>query len=421
METISNGTSNLETLTAQNIDLEPGRQETPQIKLVSLLRELSIGLYQALNRSISCSCAHSIGMRLCIRSSDIYFSTDESTRLQELGLDIALSVSKTLFSLTNQLTASGIWEYVRIVALPHQLSYISDSSALKAATSTKDAPKSAQRRVKRVKIQEAHGIKPGNTVTATLVQSANVASLVNQMAFTSTNTVRACPESIANLCETIRKSQKTVQDFYGFITDENTSTSRQFKVYPIRPAATSNGDGNTVLLRDALKNSPFLPLMTYKDKMKIAVAISTGVLQLYNTPWLSYNLSENIFFSIYDSENIYDNPFILAAHKDTGVQLSRPKSLNLKRDPLLLSLGFLLIELICGPVLTPANEDFEGRYIKAQQLLPTLRNTSLNYFSAVSRCLDDGQLHAMRKDDIDFQHNLYTGVISLLKRDLDYM
>lgn len=95
-----------------------------------------------------------------------------------------------------------------------------------------------------------------------------------------------------------------------------------------------------------------------------------------------------------------------------------------RRNPALLSLGFLLLEIFFQQPIgrgsgTP-RELLERQYREAQSLLPRLQRQSRNYFSAVSRCLY-GELHRPQFDKMTFRENFYAGVVSLLKKDLEVL
>lgn len=255
-------------------------------------------------------------------------------------------------------------------------------------------------------------------------------------------------ELIEDLCNKVRSSQKRQRAAtYGFIAgsegDRNGPEIVLKRRYQVFPTDIEDGEDSdlwsTISLRQALrrKRGKSVPPLSYGDKLRLAVLIATGVLQLYNTPWLPHTLtSGDIFFIQKRYNHVYESVFMTTRLPD-GVhpmdKLGRT-SLGKPRDPTLLSLGFLLIELLLGETLMAPQEDsdedttsgkdidLEETYIAAQNCLPRVRHESLNYFSAVSRCLD-GELHRHRgdKNDPDFRQSIYSGIVALLKKDLEVL
>jgi hypothetical protein len=96
-----------------------------------------------------------------------------------------------------------------------------------------------------------------------------------------------------------------------------------------------------------------------------------------------------------------------------------------ERNPTLLSLGCVLIEVILGRSLDSrrsarAGVDLMSDYIAAQGLMDEVRMKSSNYERAVARCFD-GKLHRhdCGLEDGDLCQDVYSGVVALLERDLE--
>ncbi len=162
--------------------------------------------------------------------------------------------------------------------------------------------------------------------------------------------------------------------------------------------------------------------MTCKYRLQLAVTIASSFLQLYDTPWLSGNLSsDNIIFLQSENTPLYENVFIWRAKcDDSGMQV-RPMPFSARRNPTLLSLAFLLLEVLLKQNLCEGTADnMKDLYFQAQKLLPKVKSESSNCFSAVSRCLD-GELHTAGYTDMEFRENLYSGVVALLKKDLSVL
>lgn len=177
------------------------------------------------------------------------------------------------------------------------------------------------------------------------------------------------------------------------------------------------------------------------------------MLQLYSTPWLPDLLtSRNVFFlaredfaTPLDSEHAFliassgPLPFPGPHTKSTSTK-NNTTALPVKiRNPALLALGILLIEIICGQTIdsmrTP--EDSQGSftidttnpgtntllsdYMVARRLLSQVYEASSNYGSAVRRCINgDFPRQKLDLDDEDFRQEVYSGVVSLLEEDLGH-
>jgi hypothetical protein len=443
---IRNGISDLETLTDQNISLEPKREESSQVKLLNLLRELSIGLYHALKQSLSCATCknHTLNLELCNRSSDILYGESEAKILKDLCMKLALTYSSE--SLDKER-----WEELMVQALPR---VETQSAQLAAPQVNKPSirsvspgrPKSKSVKFSFMSNSSSSSVMSSSTLslgTTTTTSTSIFSKSLSDIHLNTMDCATSEPELIKELCCKVRMSQKKKHvDCYGVISSNDVdalhTSARTYQVYP--PVVEDDEDSNlwsTVSLKQAIQRAKSAPPLTYADKIRLAVLIAIGVLQLYNTPWLPYALTaDNIFFVQKRYNNVYESAFIMARLPDKAKpdeQRARQSSLSKPRDPVLLFLGFILIELLLGQTLLESQGenngnstsaegtfDLEETYIAAQNCLSRVRHESQNYFSAVSRCLD-GELHRHRgdKDDPDFRQSIYSGIVALLKKDLE--
>lgn len=136
--------------------------------------------------------------------------------------------------------------------------------------------------------------------------------------------------------------------------------------------------------------------------------------------------TDDIVFMQKPSSSVFDEIFILKLF--TGVTPQEPPSSEMPRprDLTLLSLGFILVELMLGHGVFSqtgrlSTSNLDAYYSAVQNVLPDIRSESPNYFSAVCRCLD-GELHdAKGKEDGNFVSKMYARVIKLLQQDLDML
>lgn len=435
-----NCTSDLEALTNQTVSLEPERQESSQVRLLTLLRDLSIGLYNALKHSLSCAtCSvHTLNLELCTRPSDIMYGESESSILKHLCMNLAF----TYPSNSSNESSGKRWEELRFEPLPA----VPEPALMPQPDKKQERAVGPERpKIKSVKFSSFMSSASSTaSSTTTLTSRPSSTTTLNSVititkALSDTNidtTKNHIPLSapILDLCSKVRASQKRQQtDSYGFITDgsvQAVDAKRRYQVYPLE---LEDGEEShlwsAISLSDVLRRSKSAPPLGYGDKLRLAVVIATSVLQLYQTPWLPHALTaDDIFFIQKRYNHVYESAFIMRRLPE---QHSGYTSLSKPRDPTLLSLGFLLIELLLGQtIITHKNPeelsnsilDLEETYIAAQNFLPQIRNESLNYFSAVHRCLD-GDLHRWRgdKNDQDFRHSMYSGIVALLKKDLEVL
>jgi hypothetical protein len=188
-------------------------------------------------------------------------------------------------------------------------------------------------------------------------------------------------------------------------------------------------------LREILDQKTRFPPLSYQDRLRLAVIISSSVLHLHGTPWLPTILTNrDIFFiqkPLSPNPAMYWHPLLLRHLPEGGPQLTNDQAtIAAERNPTLLSLGCVLIEVILGRTLNSAliftyqaretGEDLMTDYIAAQRLMEEVRMKSSNYGTAVARCVD-GRLHkhGCGLEDWDLCQDVYSGVVALLERDLE--
>ena len=217
--------------------------------------------------------------------------------------------------------------------------------------------------------------------------------------------------------------------------------------YAVVPITQENAAWSTISLHEILDPKRQSPYLSCHDRMQIAVSISSSVLQLHGSPWLLNTLSSrdiHFFVSRDGGEDVAilrsDYPVIIrrpaaavaATSADAGV--AGVAGVALKRNPTLLSLAYLLLELTLGDARFEPPHALQGTteavavgdtsavsdYLAAQRALERAAFPSENYRSAVSRCLQGG-LHRPGPgfDSEDFCQDVYSGVVALLERDLE--
>ncbi|CAM1510792.1 Fc.00g083050.m01.CDS01 [Cosmosporella sp. VM-42] len=410
---IRSGISDLETLTDQNVGLEPKRQERSQVKLLALLRELSLGLYRALRQSLSCTCNHSINFKLFTQPSDVIYGETEAKILEELDFHLS-------FFCRSGVSQKEGWEDLRIQAVPAQ--EMTSTLALKnppeALAADLLAPGSKMSKGKSVRFHYFSSSDTLSASTTPILKMVTNESFNGIVAYTESKVdslITRNQELMSDFCEKIRQSQgQERSECYGFIADMQPQVPRKYRVYSVATAGEEGRDSVAIIsLRQALLRTIKVPPLSYKDKLQLAVVISTGVLQLYDTPWLPRSFSsDDIVFMKKRNEDLYNNTFVGKGLPETSLTVITSSTLSIKRNPTLLCLGFLLIELILGQSLQsyegedPTENNLDQQYIAAQNLLPRVRIESLNYFSATF----------MIKGTLTASHSDITEALNLAKR-----
>ncbi|KAI0411411.1 hypothetical protein F5X98DRAFT_357247 [Xylaria grammica] len=110
--------------------------------------------------------------------------------------------------------------------------------------------------------------------------------------------------------------------------------------------------------------------------------------------------------------------------------LNESPGVFLMRNPTLLALGVILMELILGQTIdslrTPHEKSFVAsnslmNYLISKRLIDQVGMASSNYATAIARFLD-GELHSTQQtlDGEAFSQEIYSGVVTLLEKDLEY-
>ncbi|KAK3946400.1 hypothetical protein QBC46DRAFT_5330 [Diplogelasinospora grovesii] len=428
---IKDGIASLVTLTTQNVELEPKRKMRSQGRLFSLLREISKSIYRALKNSLVCQGTHDLNLQLAARSAD-FTSLDEDEKItKEFSFMIAISSHIAPDSDNQLIEKVQFWDEVVIkettastrvaMALPsHNLN---------------PAKKGKRKAVSFMRPQSTTTTVTSNASTVVLTQvQPSSATPVPAMVNLALDATLGTPEKLLplpiNLCDTLRKAKKQpVQQCYGHIVDSTGTSRREYGIYPLEKAIDGE-KRSTVSLRQVLESPPGkLPPLTYRDRVRLAVVISSSVIQLHHTPWLPDRLrSEDIVFIQRDNAPLYEHAFVVKRVPDRDhTTAASPTKASVWYNPTMLSLGILLIELVLGkPVHETAasgklESDILSDYDAAQPLLHKVEQMAgSNYGSAVRRCL---HCHTYEYDlsleNEGFRHDVYSGVVALLGQDLE--
>ncbi|EER37858.1 conserved hypothetical protein [Histoplasma capsulatum H143] len=259
---------------------------------------------------------------------------------------------------------------------------------------------------------------------------------------------------ISDLCATFsssasQKSPSSDREFcIGYLQDQ-CSGLHGLHLVP------SNTDWEVISLRDAIQiylpststsqkikpdshvpsPDPQLKPWTRKERFKLAVAVSTSVLQFDDTPWLKQSWgTDDIHFLVNPSssmpEQAYLSTIFSQSSKAPKKQQNRPKFPPLIRNKALFALGIVLIELAFGRPLSRLRTDKDVEDSGGMQdLVDTFTIKRLlegvedeagyDYSEAVRRCIEcpfDGKEARFSNDA--FQEAVHNWIIEPLKVSL---
>ncbi|KAM0456758.1 hypothetical protein ACHAPV_007048 [Trichoderma viride] len=247
---------------------------------------------------------------------------------------------------------------------------------------------------------------------------------LTSMSFEASDVTLAKPNTQPeiDLCDELKRSLDERLDYFGIISDKSHTNTRS---YSVSPSTLSAGNWKMVSLKDSLESRNVK--VPYKQRLQLSVLIARNVLQFYKTPWLpDLPSSRDIFFVQSGSSFDYDRPFLMA-RSETEAKLKDANDRTI-RNPTLLAIGVLLIELLQGQTIESlqAPEELLGGddplslYTTASRLLRGVYQASSNYGTAVSRCIDGKiqgkDLNLENENDL---HDIYCGVVALLEEDLN--
>ena len=440
------GVTNLENLTDRNMELEPERRVRSQAKLFPILRDLSSSFYRALRASFACACTHHVGLGLETRVVTHIAPMDNRA---EISKDFAFQLTISYQSITSNnganRTAGLSWQEIVIKSIP-------TSPPPLAIMPPRPASVTEDNRKKKKKKIVSFGPSPSTismsstgtgTGTATLARPAQqslelhnlvpalTAGIAGSVTFSG---VGVALDLCAKLCQP--RQQAPTNDPYGTLIDQLAESARKYSIYPYPAAVDNSHSWSVVSLREILEHKTRFPPLSYQARLQLAVVISSSVLQLYGTPWLpSIITSRHIFFlrkNIPPHPDMYRRPLLLRhlpEAQDQPPLLDPTSTIAKARNLTLLSLGCVLVEVILGRTLDsagclPGREgagvDLMSDFVAAQSLMGEVRLKSSNYGTAVARCID-GDLHKRDcgLEDGDLCHQVYSGVVALLEKDLE--
>jgi hypothetical protein len=251
-------------------------------------------------------------------------------------------------------------------------------------------------------------------------------------------TPKAQMTQIQNLCVTIAQLPSQHDACAGYLLDDSQQKHALYSKSPDciqQPWKTYTLDQILAGTQDRL--SP----LSLRDKLKIAVDLASGVIQLHKTPWMNDIWKQNdVLFVLRPGtpqSTLYEHPFVYRELCQTTTQqatnTSSAANSRVIRNQTLYILGIVLIELCYGRNLQafqePEDLQCDGtpgvEWCTADRLLRTndLENhVGKRYADAVRRCVycDFGVDNADLADE-NFQQVVYEGVLEKLEESLQHI
>ncbi|KAI9150004.1 hypothetical protein HJFPF1_09754 [Paramyrothecium foliicola] len=387
MTRIRDGVSSLQKLACLNIEMEPERKLRSQGRLNQLVRDISCSIYQALRSAMTCGCqsAHSVGLRLTPPLRAIVPEDEDKEIVKKLEFGLAIS---------HQLSSSQKkWREMTMQIMEN-------------ATAGKVAA------------------KPRRSVRFAMTADFRNSGASRPAAFESVVTSFALQDmdpqqtQIENLCDTMKQLEEDCKDC-GCLNESQSTGNHKFR---IRALECPGSDWALIPIKNILHNQTSSRL-GYGDRLRLARIIACGVLQIYGTQWMSSSPTHsNIYLARRQGIPDYQQIFVLTYLPE------QRKVTSSNANPVFLSLGILLIELILGQTMDnlQAMQTNDGdmsqlisNYEAAAQLLGRVNMLGgPGYHSAVQRCISD--VYGMNvADNNEMMAEAFTGIVGPLEEDLN--
>ncbi|OJD33126.1 uncharacterized protein BKCO1_3300010 [Diplodia corticola] len=398
----------LRTLTQQTLALEPTRSKR-QIPEFDTIRNYAAAVYNLICAGLKCGCPSTHGINLRLEG------------MMKCSSSAGLPPFRVVLSYSSQVAAQPgtPWTVEAVDIHPFQVQT--------CAPPTKQHQSLGKKAAKKVTFQPVAG----------------------QASAPATNTAEPGPAQtqnllqIKNLCQTICSIKGSCIDTcLGYLEDD--ITKQRLSLHQPRESFTAQTVPSFLSLHSVLaSNATGRRRLSTGHRLRLAVLLSTNLLQLHRTPWLTETWDHNdiTFLASTGSADDFRDPFISRTPPtprdhitDNGrVPTARPPPLNpgtvLNRP--LFALGILLIELCLGqpfdelrtraghalmPVASAAPSDF----VVADRLLDDVTAESGDrYADAVRRCVRC--TFDTRKFDLEdegFRRAVYEGVVAPLEENL---
>ncbi|RYP18215.1 hypothetical protein DL765_004072 [Monosporascus sp. GIB2] len=238
-------------------------------------------------------------------------------------------------------------------------------------------------------------------------------------------------QPIQDLCAAISTLQIPQRNVcLSLLANEYAKQKYGILIYPSKEPPTDTDAWSISTLRSVLEDSKF----ARRDRLRLALTLSSSVLQLHETPWLDENWGkDDILFIKRSEKTAYHHPFVSQGIDRGGQRSSAITATRMRRiirNQTLYALGVSLIELWYGKPISQLHRPEDGplgdsmtEFYTADRLVDELYNEAGGKYSdAVRRCIRcDFDRRAKNLEDIAFQRAVYEGVVAQLKENFDFL
>ena len=244
-------------------------------------------------------------------------------------------------------------------------------------------------------------------------------------------------QPIQDLCAAISTLQMPQRDVcFSLLATEYAKQKYGILIYPLKEPPSDTDSWSISSLRSVLEESGF----ARRDRLQLAVTLTSSILQLHETPWLDQNWNnDSIFFIKRSDKTMYDHPFVSRHFNLSNQPSTKPIPMSMSRiirNQTLYSLGTSLIELWYGKPLSELHKPDDGpqstsdpridlmtEWNTANRLVDELYNEAGGKYSdAVRRCIRcDFDHRSSCLEDVTFQRDVYQGVVAQLKENFDFL
>lgn len=407
MASLRRANSSLDQLTTQCRSLEtlqasskPDHQSVPNFKVIN---DRAQGFHSALATSWNCPCHanHSVSLRLEPRMEDVQ-SKDDADEGEESMRDpfhVVFRYSHDILAKSGGSAATRnpwAWEEADVRITIERKSQIATASATGSVGCGKTV---------RFESHAKSAVKAALDVTPNL-------------------------QPIQDLCAAIGTLQKPQRDVcLSLLANEYAKQKYGILIYPSKEPPADTDAWSISSLRSVLEDSGF----ARRHRLKLAVTLSSSVLQLHETPWLDENWGkDDILFIKRSGKTAYDHPFVSQGF-DHGQRSSHTAPTSMRsiiRNQTLYALGVCLIELWYGKPMSGLHMPGDGpsddpmtEWRMADRLVEELYDEAGDWYGdAVRRCIRcNFDRRGSSLDDVGFQKDVYQGVVTQLKENVDSM
>ncbi|KAI4708103.1 hypothetical protein J4E89_007223 [Alternaria sp. Ai002NY15] len=389
----------LDRLTNQTALIEAHTRDRQSVPNFGIINERADSFHSALKAGWNCPCSahHTVSLRLEARIDAVSSEKDEDddASMMRDPFHVLFHYDRDHATEQSELAVAWSWEEADVRVDP-----IQDNTA---------------------RVQRAKGVRFEERNVQKAVQAALEA--------------RPNMQPIEDLCAAISELQKPQREVcFSLLASELAKQKYGVHIYPTKQMPLDTETWSVSSLHTSLNDTDF----ARRDRLKLAVTLASSVLQLHETPWLDQCWNkDSIFFVKRPGMIMYDQPFVSRDfnHATPPAETGMPPSMKcIIRNQPLYALGVALIELWYNKPLQELWKEQDGlfdtgvrqddlmtEWRTANRLVDDLYNEAGGmYGDAVRRCIRcDFDRRASSLDDIEFQRDVYHGVVSQLKKNYE--